>query len=196
MTEPGMTSPSTTGRSATRPSAHESALPGGQAEAAAARDALLRAAERTAALIRRIPDGSAGTKGLNWTLAETAAHLVADIADHADLADSALAGAPSSDPGSDGGERPAGAPPTERSAAANADQLAQLRERDPQTLADLMVPTAERFTRAVAAHPTTSLIRTSNGVVMTPLLLTRVLASTSPGRSPRRGRSSRPTRWR
>jgi uncharacterized protein (TIGR03083 family) len=47
-----------------------------------ARGAVQAAADRVAAVVRRVPDTGALAKGLTWTVGETAAHIVASLREH------------------------------------------------------------------------------------------------------------------
>ena len=124
-------------------------------------DELVKAAGRTAALLRAVPDPSAPVPGLTWTVAETAAHLVAELDDYRAMFTS-----------------PAKAPATgdaaKRNAIANAAQLQRFRERDLSRLADDLVPAAEKFLAAAAEHRGERFVA-SNGVAMSVPLMTAAL---------------------
>jgi uncharacterized protein (TIGR03083 family) len=124
--------------------------------------ALAAAAGRTAQLLRGGLDPTAGVPGLHWTAAETAAHLVADLREHAALATGAL-GPP--EPTSPPADRRNAA---QRGAAANQAQLDAFPERDLTVLADLLEDAAAGLTAALAPLPDEELIVTANGVAMTP----------------------------
>jgi len=51
----------------------------------AAREALGGATARAEVLLASVPDSHAPTRGLDWTVGETSAHLVADIRQFADM---------------------------------------------------------------------------------------------------------------
>lgn len=122
---------------------------------------LLDAAARTAGLLRQVRQPAAPVPGLTWSIAETAAHMVAEFVDYAAFAR---------------GEREAQSPPVPAGArqsaarqqeAANTAQLARFRERNLSRLADQVVPAAEDFLTAAAQCRDGEQIRTSNGVAMT-----------------------------
>ena len=130
--------------------------------------ALREAAARAADLLRTVPHPDAAVPALDWTAAETAAHMVGELTDYAAFA---------------GGERDAGPPldpaadqtPARRNAAANAAQLARLTERDLSRLADAVVPAADEFLAAAGRRSRDEPIRTSNGLTMTPPVMTAAL---------------------
>jgi uncharacterized protein (TIGR03083 family) len=124
-------------------------------------DELVQAAARTAALLRAVPDPSAPVPGLSWTVAETAAHLVAELDDYRALFGGASA-------------RPGGGDASKLNAAANIAQLARFRERDLSRLADDLVPAAEKFLAAAAEHRGER-FTASNGVSMSVPLMTAAL---------------------
>lgn len=96
-------------------------------------------AEEIAGLLRSCSDASVGIPGAEWTVAEAAAHLAMANALMADLAA--------------GRERLHGDGTPGSLAAANADALALLPERDPSVLADDIVRHARAFTEAAGARP-------------------------------------------
>ncbi len=133
-----------------------------------AETALVAAAGRTAQLLRGGLDPDARVPGLSWSAAETAAHLVADLRDHAALATGAhrpLAATSAADDGRNAAER---------GAAANQAQLDLFSERDLTVLADLLEDAAAGLAAAVANLPNEEPIVTANGVVMTPPTLVSV----------------------
>ena len=140
----------------------------GTIESLPATRALREAATRTAGLLAAVRRPGAAVPGLTWTAAETAAHMVAEFRDYAAFAR---------------GERDAGAPlapagrqtAAQRQAAANAAQLARFPERDLSRLADQVVPTAEDFLAAARERGAGESIRTSNGLAMTPPVMTAAL---------------------
>jgi uncharacterized protein (TIGR03083 family) len=138
-------------------------------EARAATSALRTAAGRTAALLRRVPDASAAVPGLEWSVAETAAHLVAELTHYAgfvkgtrDVHATLAQGRPEE-------------PPARRTATANAAQLAEFTERDLSRLADMMVPAADDFIAAASLLSGDARILTSNGLFMTIPTMTAAL---------------------
>jgi uncharacterized protein (TIGR03083 family) len=94
---------------------------------AAARAALETVALQAAALIRSVPDMEAPTRGLDWTVGQTAAHLVAGNRIMAGFA----AGSIPPEPGVDLTE-------------VNLRRIEQVQERDPAALADRLVAEARR----------------------------------------------------
>jgi hypothetical protein len=100
-------------------------------EKVAVADALRAAAARTAAVIRAAGAPGARVPGLDWTVAETAAHLVNEFVDYTAYAQ---------------GRKPAGeGAPSQRNAAANAAQLRADPDRDLVRLADRLGPAVETF---------------------------------------------------
>ena len=91
----------------------------------AARAALETAAVRAAELVRSAPDKDAPKRGLDWTVGQTAAHMVASTRSLGGLASRRIA----PEPGVDLTE-------------VNLDRIAQVGERDPAVLADLLVEEA------------------------------------------------------
>jgi hypothetical protein len=132
-----------------------------------AETALVGAAGRTAQLLRSGLDPAAPVPGLTWSAAETAAHLVTDLREHAALA--AGAHPPAATRGSGDGQNAA-----QRGAAANQAQLAAFSPRDLTVLADLLEDAAAGLNRAVADLPSDAPIVTANGVVMTPPTLVSI----------------------
>lgn len=131
--------------------------------------ALRETAGRTAALLRQVPDANLKVPGLNWTVGETAAHMVADAKDLTGCVTGEI----------DAGERwPGGtatATASERTVVSNARQLDEITERDPARLADMLVPATEDFIAAAARHASTEPILATNGVPMTVPTMTSVL---------------------
>jgi Mycothiol maleylpyruvate isomerase N-terminal domain len=130
--------------------------------------ALVDAAGRTAQLLRRGLDPTARVPGLSWSVAETAAHLVADLREHAALA--AGAHHPSAATRAAGNGQNA----AERGAAANQAQLDAFSERDLPVLADLLEDAAVGLNAAIAPRPSEKPIVTANGVEMTPPTLVSI----------------------
>ena len=125
-------------------------------------------ATRAAGLLRAVPEPTAAVPGLAWTVGETAAHMVAEFQDYAAFARGTL------DPGAPlaPGDRDNAA---QRSAVANAAQLARFTERDPSRLADLVAPAVEDFFAAANQHDPGDRILTSNGLPMTTATMTSAL---------------------
>src|SRR5215472_254791 len=107
-------------------------------------DAALRsAATRLANLLPTVSDPQTKVPGLQWTIAETAAHVVCELRDYAGFA----AGRPAPDT-VDGAHSP-----SERAALVNAEQLRTYTERDPSALAAALSPAVEEYF-AAASHRT------------------------------------------
>lgn len=143
---------------------------GGPIEPQAVHQALRAAAARTAALLRTAPDPGAAVPDLAWTVSETAAHLVAELAHYTALAsgerDAAVTLAQAADE-----ETPSG-----RSAVANATQLSEFTERDLSRLADMLVPAADDFIAAAGRRGADERFLTPNGLSMaTPTMATALL---------------------
>lgn len=144
-------------------------MAGSAIEVSRADRALQQAAARTAAFLRTVPDGSLAVPGLAWNVAETAAHVVAELNDYAGFAT---------------GERDArdhlrqhagASTPSQRNAAANARQLEEFTERDLSRLANLLVPAAEAFIEAGARRSADERILVTNGLSMTVPMMTTAL---------------------
>jgi uncharacterized protein (TIGR03083 family) len=133
-----------------------------------AESALVGAAGRTAQLLRSGLDPDARVPGLTWSAGETAAHLVADLREHAALAAGAHRPAAATSELGDG--RTA----AERGAGANQAQLDAFPERDLTVLADLLEDAAAGLNAAVAHLPEEEEIVTANGVRMTPPTLVSI----------------------
>lgn len=127
------------------------------------------AAARTAGLLRTVPDGSAAVPGLDWTAAETAAHLVGELRHCTEFVTGER------DARAHLGPAAAEQTPAQRNAAANARQLEEFAERDLSRLADMLVPAADDFITAAADRPEGERILTSNGLLMTVPLMTAAL---------------------
>lgn len=124
---------------------------------------LRRAAARTAALLRTVPDPAAAVPGLAWTVAETAAHLVVELRHYAAFA----AGELDTRTVLDALPTRPGSTPGEVNAAANALMLAGFAERDPKVLADLLEEAATDFGAAAGRREPDEPVLTTNGLYMT-----------------------------
>jgi len=136
-----------------------------------AETALDGAAHRTAQLLRGGLDPGARVPGLSWSVAETAAHLAADLREHAALATGAHPPPTVTMSSGDGGN---GGNAAQRGAAANRAQLDAFAERDLTLLADLIEEAAAGLNAAVAHLPAEDPIVTANGVEMTPPTLVSI----------------------
>ena len=136
---------------------------------AAALTALRNAAERTAVMLRTVPDGAARVPGLDWTAAETAAHVVGELSFYTGF----LTGQRDARdlPETDGAPRTA----AHRNAAANARQLSEFPDRDMARLADAITGAAAEFAAAAAGRPDTDSAVVSNGMTITVPVMTAAL---------------------
>ena len=118
--------------------------------------ALLDAAGRTASLLTAVTDPARVARPTTWTIAETAAHIVAELGTHADLAES--------------GRLPqlGDVSAAQRGRRANAAQLGEFTERDLATLAAQVVPAAARAAGVIGSLPAGQLIASSNALMWTP----------------------------
>jgi uncharacterized protein (TIGR03083 family) len=129
-------------------------------------DEMLReAAQRAAAVIRQAPDGAAPVKGLQWTVAETAAHLLSEFHDYAAIVSGAATVSTV-----DGQQSAA-----QQTSAANAQQLVRLAERDLARLADALPPAVDAFIAANTGRDPAATLRAPNGVLMTPATMSAAL---------------------
>ncbi len=141
-----------------------------QAGSTRAAEGLRQAAARTAALLRQLPNPAAAVPGLDWSVAETAVHLVAELRDYTSLVT---------------GERETSGylgpeatrqTPSQRSASANARQLEEVTERDLPALADMITAQADSFIAASAQRSDDERFRTANGIAMSvPVMIAALL---------------------
>jgi uncharacterized protein (TIGR03083 family) len=117
--------------------------------------ALRTNAARTAAAIRAAGDPGARVPGLDWTVGETAAHVVAEFVDYTAYAQGRK------DPRVGDRDRDGG--PAGRNAAANAAQLRAHPERDLSRLADRLEAAVDAF---LALEPGSGRVLVSNGIEM------------------------------
>ena len=101
-------------------------------------EALLATTDRTAALLRAVRDPTRIARPASWTIAETAAHILTELEDHALYAETARRP-----------DLPDG-PAWTRGRAANAEQLERTTERDLRALAAQLRPAAERAVAALS----------------------------------------------
>src|SRR5215831_868254 len=99
-------------------------------------------ARRVADLLRRVPDPQAAVPGLQWTVADTAVHLVSELHDYAQVASGEMVLTTV-----DGGSTAA-----RRGAENNARQLAAWQGRDLGEIADALAPAVDEFLTAAAAR--------------------------------------------
>src|SRR5579859_6454806 len=132
-------------------------------------DALRNAAERTARMVRTVPDGAARVPGMDWTAAETAAHVVGDLS----FFTSFLTGQRDARDYLD--EGPGGPTAAERNAAVNTRQLREFPERDLPRLADAIIAAAAEFAAVAAAHPDSDRALITNGMTLTVPVMSALL---------------------
>lgn len=133
----------------------------------ATRVALRAAAGRTAELLRSI-DGTAPVPGLEWTAAETAAHLVGELRDYRQALVRHTNGYMTH-------AVPMQESPSQMGAIVNARQLAAVAERDTGRLAALLEQAVEAYLLAADAAADTAAISTANGLVLNPPTMTSLL---------------------
>jgi len=130
--------------------------PGSTTEPRTTARALLDAAGRTASLLTAVADPARIAPPTTWTITETAAHIVAELGTHADLAESGRV--------PQLGEVSA----ARRGRRANAEQLGAFAERDLATLAAQVVPAAAHAVDVIGSLPAGQLIPSSNALMRTP----------------------------
>ncbi len=130
--------------------------PGNTTEPRTTSQALLDAAGRTASLLTTVRDPTRVARPTTWTIAETAAHIVAELGTHTSLAESGRL--PQLGDGS----------AARRGRRANAEQLGEFTQRDLATLAGQMVPAAARAISVIESRPADQLIPSSNALLWTP----------------------------
>lgn len=137
--------------------------------ASTASESLRRAAERTAALLRRMPDAEAPVPGLEWTVADAAAHLVTTVRKYHGFLDGTIDAQDMLTSAADAQT------PGERSAASNAAYLADFAERDLTLIAEMLVPAVDAYLAAAAGRPDDELILIDTGYAMTVPTITAAL---------------------
>lgn len=130
----------------------------------AARGALSAASARAQTLLAAVPDTSVPTRGLDWTVGETAAHLVADVRQFADIAMGRRVVA--------GG--------VDQIVAVTAGHLVGVGERAPAVLARLLGEAVRDFLAETAGHTGDELVawyggQTISAAAITCLVLGEVL---------------------
>jgi uncharacterized protein (TIGR03083 family) len=128
--------------------------------------ALTAVAARNAEQLREITDPAAPVPGLSWTVAEVAAHLVADLREYTDV----VAGH---------GPGPAMAPEqataADLTAADNRRQLASHSERNPGRLAGELAEAVPAFIAAADAAPAWARVSTPFGMPASPATLAAIV---------------------
>ena len=121
-------------------------------------EALRRNSGRVANLLRAVSDPSGPAGRLDWTIGQTAAHLVGGVEHYTSYLSGAGVGPPQQ------GEDLTAA---QRTALGNAEMLAGFTERDPARLADRLDPAVEAFLTAVAGCDAVTPHWTDTGIAMT-----------------------------
>jgi uncharacterized protein (TIGR03083 family) len=130
--------------------------------------ALTAAAARNSEQMREI-NPAIRAPGLDWTVAEVAAHLVADLREYTDV----IAGhgpGPAMAP-----ERAAAATAAELTGADNRRQLAGYAERDPRRLAAELAEAVPAFVAAAAAAPAGEPVSTPFGMPVRPVTIAAIV---------------------
>jgi uncharacterized protein (TIGR03083 family) len=140
-----------------------------QTTIAVGQTALRDAAIRAAAMLLTVPDPGVRVPGLDWTVTETAAHLVAEIEDYTDFVTGDL------DPRIGLALSAPDSTPTELSAASNRRQLEASAGLGLAELADRLVPAADAFGAATPGRSDDEPILTSNGLSTTVPAMTTAL---------------------
>lgn len=131
--------------------------------------ALAEAATRNSQQLREITDPAAPVPGLDWTVAEVAAHLVADLREYTEVIaghgpEPALPAA-----------RAATATAAELTTADNRRQLAGHTERDPNRLAAELSEAVPAFIAAAAAAPAGTPVSTPFGMAVRPATIAAIV---------------------
>lgn len=140
---------------------------------ARARSALAAAVARSVQLWRSVADPSASVPGLAWSAGQTAAHVVADMGEYAEVLTRHVNGETAEF------NIPDGSPARARNSA-NDRHLADVPERDMRRLADLLEGTAAKYLAAAAdiaaidASHRVELL-TADGLVLEPAVMTGLL---------------------
>jgi hypothetical protein len=130
-------------------------------------DALRAAVARTSQLWRGIDVPDAPTR-LDWTAAETAAHVVGDLMDYTTTLTRHRNGYMTH-------ANPPMESPSKLSAKVNARHLEEIPERDPNRLADMLEEAGLAYLEAAAAADLSADIATPNGLVLAPSTMTCLL---------------------
>ncbi len=131
-------------------------------------DAFRAAVERTSQLWRTIETPNAATRRLDWTAAETAAHVVGDLRDYTKALTRYRNGYMTH-------ANPAMDSPSKLSAKVNARHLEEIPGRDMHRLADLLEDAALAYLAVAPSADPTAEITTPNGLVITPSTMTCLL---------------------
>jgi hypothetical protein len=126
------------------------------------------AVARSADLWRNIDKPDAPAPGLQWTAAETAAHVVGDIRDYTQALTRHTGGYMTH------ANRPTESP-SRLSAKVNARHLEEIRERNLSRLADMLEVAADAYLNAAANADLSAEIATPNGLVIGPPTMAALL---------------------
>jgi len=137
---------------------------------AQARSALAAALARSVQLWRSIADSSAPVPGLAWSAGQTAAHVVADMGEYAEVLTRHLNGQTAELNIPDGSFARA-------RNSANDRHLVDVPERDTRRLADMLEETAAKYLAAAADIETSERVEllTADGLVLEPAVMTGLL---------------------
>ncbi|HZN82296.1 MAG TPA: maleylpyruvate isomerase N-terminal domain-containing protein [Mycobacterium sp.] len=131
-------------------------------------NALRIAVARSADLWRNIDKPDAPAPGLQWTAAETAAHVVGDLRDYTQALTRHTGGYMTH------ANRPTESP-SRLSAKVNARHLEEIRERNLSRLADMLEVAADAYLNAAANADLSAEIATPNGLVIGPPTMAALL---------------------
>jgi uncharacterized protein (TIGR03083 family) len=131
-------------------------------------DAFRDAVGRTSRLWRSIDDPNAPTRRLDWTAAETAAHVVGDLLDYTRALTRHANGYMTH-------ANPPVESPSKLSAKVNARHLEEIPERDLHRLADMLEDAARAYVAVASSADLSADIATPNGLVIAPSTMTCLL---------------------
>jgi uncharacterized protein (TIGR03083 family) len=131
-------------------------------------DAFRNAVVRTAQLWRRIESPDVPVPLLDWTAAETAAHVVGDLRDYTTALNRHRNGYMTH-------ANPPTEPPSKLSTKVNARHLEEVSERNPHRLADMLEDAARAYLAVAASAAPSADIATPNGLVLAPSTMTCLL---------------------
>jgi len=154
---------------------HDLTAPAGLAEETRrnhplALEALRNAVRRNARMWRRISDFGVPVPGLTWTAAETAAHMIGDLYDYADVLTRYAKGYVTH-------PMPRTGSPSALSAAANARHLAEVPERNMHRLSRQLEAAADAYLSVAGLVDVDTAVPTPNGLVIDASVITGLLLS-------------------
>ncbi len=132
------------------------------------KDALRAAVGRVAQLLRHIEKADVVVPRLEWSAAETAAHMVGELRDYGQALTRHTNGYVTH-------AIPMKDSPSRMGAIVNARQLTEITERDTGRLADMLEDAAATYLAAAAAADENAAIPTANGLVLAPSTMTSLL---------------------